>query len=431
MSQLKTNGKIKENAEAYLKAATEHRGFTGSALISIDGSIAVLSAHGMANHAQKAPNKPDTVFRIGSITKQFTAAAIMKLELDGKLKTTDKLNKFLKDPVKAWEPITIHHLLSHTSGLYSLTADPIYGRVKNADHGPVKTLQWAKDKPLVFEPGAKQEYSNSGYIALGMIIERVTGKSYFDYLGATFFKPNGLSRTGHEKSFQRWMAVGYESIQPKVVVADPINMIVPHAAGAISSTVGDLNRWVQALWSGKALPKSAIDKMWTNAGGPMGYGWVIDKPHGHRRVWHNGGIDGFVSCLLTFPDEKTVVAAISNSEEGDADRTAYDLSQIAFGRPFEMPKAVLDLKLAEDDLKPFVGKYKIMGDTIIEISLKNGSLYAQVTGQPPFRLQAQDNRTFEVSKVGARLIFSDPADGKSETLTIVQGGVSTPCQRQE
>ena len=190
---------IPDRLSAYMDAAAKAEKFNGSVLVAKDGEILFAKGYGLANAEHQVPNTPETKFRLGSITKQFTAMAILILQEQSKLKVEDPIGKYLADAPKAWEGVTIHHLLTHTSGVPSYTDDPSYGKKMTQPETVKSMIARFKDKPLEFEPGEKFHYSNSGYFLLGAIIEKVSGKSYEAFLKEAIFDPLGMTDTGYDQ----------------------------------------------------------------------------------------------------------------------------------------------------------------------------------------------------------------------------------------
>jgi len=308
--------------------------FNGSLLIAQKGRVLVSKGYGMADHEKQLANTPQTKFRIGSITKQFTAMAILMLQAQGKLKVQDPICNYLRDCPAAWQPITIHQLLTHTSGIPNFTDFPDYRKFKKSSSTPIHTIAQFKDKPLDFTPGTKWSYSNSGYIVLGAIIEEVSGKSYEVFLREHIFAPLKMSNTGYEHATDI-LATGYVS---KYAKADSIDMSVPFAAGGLYSTVEDLYLWDQALYTDQLVSKDVLDTMFRVAaavpgsnGLGYGYGWFVGEESNHRWVGHEGGIEGFHTLISRYPDERVTIILLSNHENTSLDIIEQSLGRIVFG----------------------------------------------------------------------------------------------------
>ena len=290
--------------------------FNGSVLVAKDGEILYSKGIGMADEATKLANTPETRFRIGSITKQFTAMAILILESRGLVKPSDSICDYIDDCPKAWKAVTIEHLLAHTSGIASYTDQPDFDPMKTAT--PSQIVASVADIPLTWTPGESYSYTNTGYVLLGMVIEKVSGTSYEAFLQDEIFGPLGMKDSGYEHGDTPGLATGYSM---GVKVADPLDMSLPYAAGGLYSTVLDLNRWEEALYTERLAPAADMARFFTpmvestdQAGFGYAYGQLVGDDRGSRLVWHNGGINGFYTHLSRYPDDHITVALLTNRE---------------------------------------------------------------------------------------------------------------------
>ena len=262
--------------------------FNGSALVSRDGDLLFAEGIGMADDANGIPNTPETRFRLGSVTKQFTAMAVLMLASQGLLKTTDPVCDYVDTCPDGWDVVTIEHLLSHSSGIANFTDQPGFDPMKAAT--PADTVASVADIPLAFEPGASFAYSNTGYVLLGMVIERASGLDYETFLEQHIFEPLGMADSGYEHGDTPGLAVGYAS---EFEQSDALDMSVPYAAGGLYSTVLDLQRWVDALDADALVDAAAMQRFVTPLadtadGGNIGYayGVSVGDEDGHRVVSH-------------------------------------------------------------------------------------------------------------------------------------------------
>ena len=228
--------------------------FMGAVLVAEDGKVLLSKGYGSANLEWSIPDSPSTKFRLGSITKQFTAASILLLEERGKLNIDDPVKKYMPDAPSAWDKITIYNLLTHTSGIPSFTSFPDYESTEATSTTPKELVARFRDKPLNFQPGEKWEYSNSGYVLLGYLLEKVSGQSYKDFLQENIFKPLGMNDSGYDSNTAIIMhrASGYVLSPTGPENAGYVDMSIPFSAGALYSTTEDLLRWEQGLFGGKA-----------------------------------------------------------------------------------------------------------------------------------------------------------------------------------
>src|SRR5258708_14434242 len=296
--------------DEYLSGYQTHRSFIGSALVAKGGKIILEKGYGMASIELAVPNGPDTKFRLGSINKQFTSTAVVQLEEQGKLSVKDAACKYFADCTEAWKDITIHHLLSHTSGIPSYTGDPQFPKPKfmRIPLTPTEILLLSKDKPLEFQPGEKWKYDNSGYIFLGIIIEKVSGEKYAEYLKKHIFGPLDMQDSGYDDSniILKNRAQGYRSLTDGLRNADYLDMSLPCAAGSLYSTVNDLYRWDRALYTDKVLNKASREKMWTPVKNGYAYGWGVGQAHQRKQISHGGGINGFSPFISRSPHHRSV-----------------------------------------------------------------------------------------------------------------------------
>ena len=292
--------------------------FNGSALVSRDGDLLFAEGIGMADDAHGIPNTPETRFRLGSVTKQFTAMAVLMLASQGLLKTTDPVCDYVDTCPDGWDVVTIEHLVSHQSGIASFTDQPGFDPMKAAT--PADTVASVADIPLVFEPGASFAYSNTGYVLLGMVIERASGLDYETFLEQHIFEPLGMADSGYEHGDTPGLAVGYASAFEE---ADALDMSVPYAAGGLYSTVLDLQRWVDALDADALVDAAAMQRFVTpladttdQEGFGYAYGVNVGDEDGRRVVWHEGVINGFSTYLAWYPDDGLTIALLTNRQEG-------------------------------------------------------------------------------------------------------------------
>jgi len=318
--------RITEQINAYLEPLTQDHTFSGAILASVHGEIVYSNAFGKANIELAVDNTTKTKFRIASITKTFTTVCILQLVERGQLHLEDPLSKYYPNYTNG-NHITIHHLLTHTSGIANYTDDPHMLEWAVHPSTPEKIIERFSQKELDFSPGEQYNYSNSGYILLGAILEQITGQSYEQYLQEHIFEPLGMkdSRLDRPDYILDLRAAGYQFSEEGTILNAPFfNSTNAYSAGAIISTVEDLHIWDQALYTDQLLGKSSIDQMFTPFKGEQdyhyGYGWIIQETPYGKLVTHTGGIPGFSSILLRFIDRGVCVHALSN--------IAQDVSEI-------------------------------------------------------------------------------------------------------
>lgn len=326
---------LADKVDDYVKTQMEQRRIPGLALAVVkDGRVTKHEAYGLANVELKVPVQKDTVFEIGSITKQFTGALIVLLAAEGKLSLEDPVTKFFNNAPPSWKPITIRQLLTHTSGIKNYTGLPGFEMTKKLD--AQKFVAAIGAEPLESKPGEAFKYCNSGYNLAGYIIEKVTGKSYWEVLRSRIFEPLQMATATSRdlKPIVANRADGYEIEAGKLVNRDS-DLTDVFAAGAISATVGDLLKWNVALDGGKLLSATNLAVMWSPAAlhngvrYPYGLGWRLDEHKGRRTVWHSGSTAGFTASLLRFPEEKLAIIVLCNlGEQGAATQVAKGVSDL-------------------------------------------------------------------------------------------------------
>jgi CubicO group peptidase (beta-lactamase class C family) len=425
-----TAQEIAARADEYVTAAMRVNRFSGSVLVARDGRPLIKKGYGMANYELDVANTPQTVFRIGSLTKAFTATAVMMLQERGKLRIDDPICSHLSDCPAAWQPVTIKHLLMHTSGILSFTELPDYP--KTMALGVTHDSQIAKfrDKPLEFNPGEKYKYSNSGYYLLGVIIERVSGRPYADFLQENIFQPAGMASSGYDSSRRiiKNRASGYTTQSESLVNALPIDMSIPFAAGAVISTAEDLLRWDQALYTEKLLSRKSFDEMFTPSKEERGYGWAIRRRFERQVIEHDGGVNGFSASLSRFPADRVVVIVLGNNATVASRTIANDLSAIVFGAPYTVPQERRSMTLDAGALAKFVGQYQFPPDAALAanavhtVTIENGRLMRQVNETPKVELLAASDTEFFPKGVDAEVIFKLDAAGRVTGMTVRRAG---------
>ena len=405
--------------------------FIGNVLIAKGDKAIFEKSYGLANMEWNVPNTVDGKFRIGSVTKQFTAACILLLEERAKLKTDDAVSKYVPNAPAAWAKISIDHLLTHTSGIPNFTSFPEYQRFQTEPTTPEKLLAFFRDKPLEFEPGSKWNYSNSGYEVLGYIIEKVTGQSYQQFLQENIFKPLEMKDSGYDSNSRviPHHAYGYTPGPQGITDAGYVDMTVPYAAGGLYSTTGDLLKWQNGLYGGRVLTPASLEKMTRPFRNDYGCGLFISTVNGHKRMEHGGGIQGFNSELVYWPDEKMTIVVLANLNGNGPSSIAQDLAATVHGEKITLPGERKEITLTPEQLQQFVGRYSLTPTIHADITLEGDQLYTQLTGQPRFPLFAESPTSFFLKVVDAQVTFHKDASGKVTELTIHQGGRDTVAKK--
>ncbi len=357
-------------------------------LVARGDQVLYRGVRGMADIELGVPLSADQEFRLGSITKQFAAAGLLKLVEAGKLSLDDPLSKFLPTYPNGGR-ITVRELLNHTSGVKNYTEIP--GRMElpiRADLSTAQLVDTFKDQPADFAPGEGWNYSNSGYVLVGAVIEKVTGLPWYVYLQKALFAPLGMSHTrfGDDHAIIPGMVHGYSMDADKVVPSLYISMTQPHAAGSLVSTVDDLLRWNRALHGGKVLSDAMYRQMITPTGkaqaGHYGFGLERQTLRGHPTIQHDGGIFGFTAELTWVPDTALSVIVLHNSDSDPTgtsapDRIAASIGAVALGDPYPEVKPIA---MSAATLKTYEGVYRIDDKATRVLRMHDGALTSQRTG---------------------------------------------------
>lgn len=335
---------VTEQADAYLQAQVRYDMFSGTALIARDGEPMFVKSYGMANYELGAPNTANTSYLLGSLVKQLTAVAILQLEEKGKLKAGDPVCRYLDDCPASWQGVTLHHLLTHTSGIPNFSSLPDWDeKLAMLNYTRPELLALFRDLPLEFAPGEKFDYSNSGYALLGMVIERISGQRYDQYLSDQIFKPAGMThaRSRATRAQLPGRATGYYSVGTDFINGRLVSPTTDIGASGIYSTVGDLLLWDAALTDDRLISLASRDTMFTPNKNDYGYGWFIRQIHGRPAQYHSGSDNGFSTYIVRFPADRMTVVVLSNSDRTNAGRVGNDLAAIALGAPYKLPEEKL------------------------------------------------------------------------------------------
>lgn len=413
-------------ARDLLAGTYDDKGPGAAVLVARGDQVLFRGAVGRSDIAAGTALSPDQLFRIGSVTKQFAAAGLLKLVEDGKVKLDDPLSKFVPGYPNG-DKVTVLMLLNHTSGIKSYTGIPGYmvSEIRK-DLTTTQLIAAFKDQPVDFAPGEKWAYNNSGYVLVGAVIEAASGMAWYDYLDKAFFKPLGMSNTGYggDPGLVARQAGGYTGDGDKVVPMRVLSMTQPHAAGALVSTVDDLLKWNRALHEGRVLKAETYRRMITPEGPavPAAYGFGIGpgKVRGVPMVGHSGGIFGFASQLSYLPESDITVVVLQNSDEGpSAASVASRLAAAALGNPYPDLKAVpVDAAV----LKAAEGVYRFDATTTRTLRLVDGKLTAQRSGGQPSVLTAIGKDDFLYADGFNRLKLERDAKGAISGMRFMANG---------
>ena len=339
---LLATGFIRSNAQdaatvkvdAYMKTEMQRQRMPGVSLAVIkDGQIILAKGYGLANVEHRVPSKPETIYQSGSMGKQFTATAVMMLVEAGKLSLSDPITKYFTGAPDTWKKITVRHLLTHTAGTTDYPEDFDFRR----DYTEAELLKRAEAIPLAFQPGEKWSYSNLGYVLLGILIHKVSGQFYGDFLQERVFKPLGMdtARIISEADIVPNRSAGYRLVKGELKNQEWVSPTLNTTAdGALYLTVYDMAKWDAALYTEKLLKRSSLQQMWTpvklNSGKtyPYGFGWSLSEVRGHQIIEHGGAWQGFKSYIARYVDDKLTVVVFANLSEANPGRIAHAVAAI-------------------------------------------------------------------------------------------------------
>ncbi len=407
-----------------IQSHVDSKQFMGSVLVAQSGKVLLNKGYGSANLEWDIPDSPQTKFRLGSLTKQFTAAAILLLEERGKLRTDDLVAKYLPDAPASWAKITLANLLTHTSGIPNFTSFPDYSTTEATPTTPEQLVARFRDKPLNFQPGEKWEYSNSGYVLLGYLLEKISGQRYQDFVRDNLFAPLGMTESGYDSraAIILHRAAGYSPGANGPVNAGYIDMSIPFSAGALYSTTEDLWRWEQGLFGGKVLTTASLKKMTTPFKNDYAYGLAVRTTHGYTVLEHGGGIEGFNTQLAYDPDGKLAVIVLGNLNGAAPGEIAGQLMSLLHGEKVVLPSERKEITVSTDVLRQYVGTYQLAPTFSIVITLEGNRLMSQATNQPALPLFPESETSFFLKAVDAQIEFAKNDKGEVSSLTLRQGG---------
>lgn len=418
-----------ERMDKVVQEYVDAKQFMGTVLVARGDQVLFSKGYGEANLEWHVANTPATKFRLGSITKQFTGASVLLLEQRGKLKVEDPIKKYMPDAPATWDAITLEHLLTHTSGIPNVTSLPDFDEHKVHAAKVEEAISWFRDKPLEFVPGERMAYSNSGYLLLGFVIEKVSGQSYAQFVQENIFTPLGMRDSGYDSNsavIER-RAAGYTPGPDGIVNAGYISMTIPHAAGALYSTTEDLFRWQRGLYGNKLLSAAAVRRMTT----PFkdGYGFGVTIPDGKRRLYqHGGGIEGFNTHLVYYPESDVTVAALANLNGGAPPEIAGKLGALAHGDSVTLKSERKEITLSQKRLQRYVGTYSLAPNVDIMVTASDAQLYVQLSGQRKFPAFAESERRFFLKVVDAQFEFF-PESGRVTHVVLFQNNAERKATR--
>jgi D-alanyl-D-alanine carboxypeptidase len=395
--------------------------------------VVVRKGYGQANVELAAPARPTTVYRIGSLTKQITAAAIMKLVEQGRVHLDDDLARWVPELPLHGKRVTVEQLLTHTSGIKDYTELPAFDRQSALENTHEEVLGFLRDQPLDFAPGEHWKYDNTGYFLLGLIIERAARKPYARFVEDELLRPVGLVHTRYcdNAPILAERAAGYALYDEQLVNAAPLGMAAPFAGGGMCSTADDLANWAQALAGGRVVSATSYAKM-TTAARPKdghdtfyGFGLRLCPLYAHAAVHHTGHINGFAGFLATLPDDDVTIAVLGNTEGQAVDALADRIVRVALGVPLD---TIADLPA---DAARYIGIYESPVFRV-EVYVSRGRLVSRDVTKPHEvrRLLHQGGDLFVLGGgPSATRVQFHVVDGRAATFTFTAAGASIDGKR--
>jgi len=451
---------VEQKLADYMSAREALGQFNGSVLVARDGRVLLSSGYGYADADRKIRNTTATKLRAASITKQFTAMAILRLREAGKLKLDDSICRYIDRCPAAWNAVTLAHLIHHSSGIpdYEEALDMQSEKYARAMARPsaAMILDSARAKPLDFPAGSKFHYSNTGYMLLAKVIEKVSGASYPDYMRRTFFAPLGLAQSGilppggqvpgiavgytpgRELSLKD-LAAGVPFLDLGVKVVPEIDMSGLHGDGGLYTTPSDLYRWVSKLdddsWLSPALRAEYFTPGLGTGGAPeqtgYAFGWIIDHDLGTTVRYHTGALPGFVSRISKFPDSNLVVIAMSNTDFSRLSRITRDLASAAMGIPYDVPRSHILIERDSISENKYVGEYVLADGTIAKVSAGKSYLELEVPNRFTAGLLPESEGLFYVPFFEGTVRFERDQNGSVAQMVMHYNGTDRPGRRKE
>ena len=423
-----------EKMDAFAASKAEEGTFMGAVLVAEGDEVLLDKGYGMASLEWGIPNGGDVKYRIGSVTKQLTAASILLLEEQGKLSLDAPIATYLKDTPQSWQDITVQHLLNHTSGIASFTSLDDFGRFKMLPVTRQSVIAQFRDAELEFTPGTRYSYSNSGYFLLSAIVEDVSGQSYADFIQANLFDPLGMSDSGlaDNTAIITRHASGYTRYSDGIGRAEYSNLDIPQGAGAIYSTPRDMLKWQQGLYGGKLLSPASLSKFVTPALDGYALGIMVNTNDAGTTYHHGGNIEGFNSWVAYDPEREVSVIVLGNLNSPAPTEIGSGLLTLARGGKLVLPEERKAASLDVATLAQYEGNYVIAPTFAIRVFMEGDALKAQATGQSAFDLYAQEGEQdfFFLRVVNAQLRFHRDENGDVDSLTLYQNGQEISGNRE-
>jgi CubicO group peptidase (beta-lactamase class C family) len=437
-----------KDIDRYITSEMELDRIPGMAIgVYSHGQVLMAKGYGLANVELNVPVKPETLFQSGSVGKQFVSAAVMMLVEEGRIGLDDSIVKYFPNAPETWNRVLVKNLLSHTSGLAEYETEqrtgpkgPFYMRL---DFTEDELVEKTEALPIDFQPGEKWAYRNTNYLLLGIMIHKVTGKFYADYLTERIFKPLGMTSTRliSDADIIPNRASGYElhgdKVQNQTWVSPTFNST---ADGTLYFNVLDLAKWDEALYGTGLLKQSSLDRIWTvfplNDGKPnpahYGFGWIINTLNEHKLIEHSGGWQGFACIISRYVDDTLTIVVLTNLDASHPGKIAHQIAGLV--NPALKPPPPKEHKEIPVDPKLFdgyIGRYQLAPNFIVTITAEDGHLFAQSTGQPKVQIFPETERDYFLKVVDAQISFVTDSNGRATELILHQSGTNVHAKRLE
>jgi CubicO group peptidase (beta-lactamase class C family) len=414
---------VKEKLDEYCRAAEATGHFHGTVLVKQKGQTVLSSGYGFADADKQIKSDENTIYQVGSVTKQFTSSIILKLAEQGWISITDKLSKFYPSFPKA-DKVTIEQLLSHTSGIKSYTAETkLFDSIKTVPVSEQFMVNLFASFPYDFEPGTNWSYSNSAYSLLGYIIQKVTKKSYEQNVRELILQPLGMNHSGFDfRHLPSGKAIGYYNIEKgNNIPSSLVDSTVSFAAGALYTSAAELSKWNTAVFSGKVISPSSLDNALHERKNKYGLGWGMDTLYHKRVIQHGGGIDGFLCQNYVVPGDDIQVIVLENAASYDPGKVCTDLLGIVLGETVALPETIQKIEVDPAKLKELEGEYEIKPGMTATILIKEGKLMVDTHNDPLTELLPKSESVFAFSNMAATLEFFRDNAGKVEKFVFREG----------
>ncbi|AZA92924.1 Penicillin-binding protein E [Chryseobacterium nakagawai] len=421
-----------QKLEQLMQAYSATGKLNGSVLITQKGKTLLNKGYGLRDVAENLPNDPNVIFQIGSVTKQFTATVILKLQEQKQLNILDKISMYFPDYPNG-DKIRIEHLLTHSSGIFNYTDDREFMQSKAMK--PITQtdmINTFKNKPLKFVPGSDFEYSNSNYILLGYIIEMITNKPYEKAVDQMIFNPLKMRSSGFDfnKLQKATKAKGYiVYAKENSKESDEFDATVSYAAGGMYTTTSDLNKWLTELSFGKVISKESYKKMIMPYKNKYGYGNYINNFEGKTLVAHGGLTFGYTSYVGRIIEDDLNIIILNNIPNYTINDIANDILAILYNKPYKLPEILKEVTVNSEILKSYIGTYQIAPQVVVSITIENEQLFGQATGQAKILLTAKNEESFFIKGANVLIDFKKDTSGKITGLILTDGGKAIPAQK--